>query len=178
MQPTLMLQPLPKRPKISVIITAYGRPQGLNQTIESIAHQTIAPDQIVIYDDASPVDPSDLVLSWRSKFLEFHYMRQSRNVGMPTNLNQAISQATGDIIVNLHDGDIYDPSLLATAVDRFRRYPSAGLVFWSVSTTTGAFRSSQETTEMPYAFCRSPTFRERIPSCSMKLAIVSYGLSR
>jgi glycosyltransferase involved in cell wall biosynthesis len=48
---------------------------------------------------------------------------------MPGNLNAVISQATGDYIANLHDADIYHPTLLEKWSAALDAHPTAGLVF-------------------------------------------------
>jgi len=57
------------------------------------------------------------------------YHRNTENVGMPANLNNGIKLATGTFIANLHDGDIYDATLLEKWTRALERHPSAAFVF-------------------------------------------------
>ena len=117
------------RKKISVCITHYNRPHTLARTLESLARQTRVPDEVFLWDDCSPRDPSEVVREWADRFPHFVYHRNAQNLNMPGNLNEVIAQATGDYVANLHDADIYDPCLLEKWSAALDRYPEAGLVF-------------------------------------------------
>jgi glycosyltransferase involved in cell wall biosynthesis len=128
------------RPKISVCLTHYDRPDTLRATLASLAEQTLRPDEVLVWDDHSPRDPEAIVQGFRNRFSRLVYHRNERNLGMPGNLNAVIAQASGDYIANLHDADVFHPRLL----DRWRAaldaYPTAGFVFCRV----GARNAEQE----------------------------------
>lgn len=110
----------------------YNRPERLSRTLSSLANQSRLPDELIISDDCSPVDASSIVDQWRASFPNIRYNRNSVNIGMPANLNLAIRMATGDYIANLHDGDAFEPMLLAKWEQELIHYPSAGFVFCGV----------------------------------------------
>jgi glycosyltransferase involved in cell wall biosynthesis len=118
--------------KISVCITHYNRPEKLGATLASLAAQTRQADEVFLWDDCSPNDPASVIREWKGRFTNFVYHRNERNLGMPGNLNAVISQATGDYIANLHDADIYHPTLLEKWSAALDAHPSAGLVFCRV----------------------------------------------
>jgi len=119
--------------RISVCITHYNRPHLLGSTLESLARQTQIPDEVFLWDDASPQDPSEVVRAFEGRFPRFVYRRNERNLGMPGNLNAVIAQATGDYVVNLHDADVYHPTLLQRWTEALDAFPSAGFVFCRVA---------------------------------------------
>ena len=119
---------MPKK-RISVCITHYNRPESLGATLASLAAQTRMPDEIFLWDDCSPNDPTVVVDEWKDRFPHFVYHRNTTNRGMPGNLNDVIQQATGDYVANLHDADIYHPQLLEKWAAALDRSPEAGLVF-------------------------------------------------
>ncbi len=116
-------------PKISVCMTHYNRPDKLAATLESLARQTRLPDEVFLWDDCSPNDPTKIACSFAGRFPHFVYHRNVTNVGMPRNLNDVIRQATGDYVANLHDADEFHPTLLEKWADTLSKYPDAGLVF-------------------------------------------------
>jgi len=116
-------------PRISVCITHYNRPEKLSATLESLARQTRMPDEIFLWDDCSPKDPTAVAMKWGKAFPHFVYHRNERNLNMPGNLNAVISQATGDYIANLHDADEFDPQLIELWADALTQHPSAGMVY-------------------------------------------------
>lgn len=115
--------------KLSVCLTHYNRPHLLGRTLESLARQTRPPDEVFVRDDASPRDPTDVARSFAGRFRHFVYHRNPANLGMPGNLNAVIGQATGDLVANLHDADVFHPTLLEKWEQALHRQPRAGLVF-------------------------------------------------
>ena len=99
-------------PRISVCLTHYNRPDKLGATLESLALQTRVPDEVFVWDDCSPNDPTYVIEEWKARFPHFVYHRNDVNLGMPGNLNAVIAQATGDYVANLHDADVFAPTLL------------------------------------------------------------------
>jgi abequosyltransferase len=82
-----------------------------------------------VWDDCSPRDPTAIALEWRHRFPHFVYHRNPVNLGMPGNLNAVISQATGDFVANLHDADVYAPTLLEKWAAALEQNPEAVLAF-------------------------------------------------
>lgn len=119
--------------RISVVITTFNRPNGLRKTLDSIYAQYRPPDEVIVSDDGTDHDYKSLIDQYQNRFAGFHFARNASNVGMPANLNKAISMASGDVIVNLHDGDWYYPELLELIVSRLESNPQCGLVFWADS---------------------------------------------
>ena len=118
--------------KVSVCITSYNRPQKLYRTLESLSIQTRQPDEVIVSDDCSPNDVTEVIRRWQGRFANFIYNRNSRNLGMPGNLNLVISMARGKYIANLHDADEFDPTLLEKWERALDDHPSAGFVFCGV----------------------------------------------
>lgn len=126
---TIRQRSVPAMSKVSVCLTHYNRPEKLAATLESLASQTKAPDEVFVQDDCSPNDPTEVARAFQGRFKHFVYERNENNLGMPGNLNKVIRKATGDFVANLHDADEFHPQLLEKWVDVLSRYPSAGLVF-------------------------------------------------
>lgn len=123
--------------RLSVCITHYNRNEKLRRSLDSLARQTLLPDETIVVDDASPIDPVAIVLSDEYKNLKIKYIRQQKNVGMPENLNTAINASKGGLVVNLHDADIYEPTLLEKWVKLMESEPSVGFAFCGYDSTEG-----------------------------------------
>jgi glycosyltransferase involved in cell wall biosynthesis len=116
-------------PRISVCLTHYNRPDKLGATLESLALQTRVPDEVFVWDDCSPNDPIYVIEEWKARFPHFVYHRNDVNLGMPGNLNAVIAQATGDYVANLHDADVFAPTLLEKWESALETHPKAVLAF-------------------------------------------------
>lgn len=123
--------------KISVCLTHYNRPHLLAATLESLARQTRVPDEVLLWDDCSPNDPTEVARAYKARFPRFVYQRNSRNLGMPGNLNAVLAAASGDLIANLHDADVFHPELLQKWEHALLAHPQAGLVFCGLDASTG-----------------------------------------
>ena len=119
--------------KLSVCITAYNRATLLDRTLASLSSQTRQPDELIISDDCSPDNTTQIVEKWRTRFPQLRYNRNPRNLNMPGNLNAAMSMATGEYIANLHDADEFAPTLLEDWGKALDDYSSAGFVFCGVA---------------------------------------------
>lgn len=121
------------RPRISVCLTHFNRPHLLGATLESLARQTRLADEVLLWDDASPNDPTEVARRFAGRFSNFIYHRNERNLGMPGNLNAVVARASGDYVANLHDADTFHPELLERWSDALDAHPSAGFVFCRVA---------------------------------------------
>jgi glycosyltransferase involved in cell wall biosynthesis len=119
--------------KLSVCIVAYNRAALLDRSLATLAAQTRPPDELVISDDCSPDDTPAVAEKWRSAFPRFVYNRNPENLSMPGNLNVAIGLTTGTYVANLHDGDLYAPTLLEKWEAALDAHPSAGFVFCGIA---------------------------------------------
>lgn len=129
--------------KLSVCITAYNRPEGLERTLRSLSRQSRQPDEVIVSDDCSPRDPKDVIDHWSKQFRNFYYNRNENNLNMPGNLNLAISLANGEYIANLHDSDEFDSTLLEKWEKSLDENPTAGFVFSGVQSISGTGSSKR-----------------------------------
>lgn len=125
-----------EEPRISVCLTHYNRAHLLGRTLSSLAEQSRAPDEVFVWDDHSPMDPTSVVGEFAHRFRKFEFHRNEQNLGMPGNLNAVLARATGDYIANLHDADVFHPRLLEAWSDALTKNDSAGLVFCGTSENT------------------------------------------
>jgi glycosyltransferase involved in cell wall biosynthesis len=119
--------------KLSVCITTYNRSLGLDRTLKSLSVQTRLPDELIVSDDCSTDDTSQVVARWKHHFPLLRYSRNSSNLNMPGNLNVAIGMAQGEYIANLHDADEFDISLLEDWEKALDNCSTAGFVFCGVA---------------------------------------------
>ena len=119
---------------ISVCLTHYNRPNKLAATVESLARQTRVPDEVLLWDDHSLRDPTEIALSFRNRFPKFIFHRNTHNLNMPGNLNAVLAGASCDYVANLHDADIFRPDLIEKWAAALDRHDSAGFVFCGLDT--------------------------------------------
>jgi glycosyltransferase involved in cell wall biosynthesis len=105
-------------------------------TLDSILGQSFSDFELIISDDASRDNTEEVCRDYAKRDFRIRYYRNSRNLGMPGNLNAAISQARGTYIANLHDGDIFRSDLIEKWKNALDETPDAEFVFNAYQTVS------------------------------------------
>jgi glycosyltransferase involved in cell wall biosynthesis len=102
----------PGAPKVSVIVPTFNRPERLEETLRSIAGQTLQDlEIIVVNDNGLDVAP---VIARCSAGVEIVYLRHNANRGLAAARNTGLRHARGRYIAWLDDDDIFLPDHLQT----------------------------------------------------------------
>jgi len=115
--------------KVSIVLTTYNRGYVLPVSIETILSQTYSDFELIITDNCSTDNTEDICRKYEKQDSRIRYRRNKRNLGMPGNLNAGILDSSGEYIANLHDGDIYAPTLIEKWTLALDTYPNAAFVF-------------------------------------------------
>jgi len=102
-----------KRPKVSVIVTAYNLDKYLSQCIESVSKQTMNDFECLVIDDAQSETTMKLVNSYAEKDERIKYLPTPENLGLPGARNFGFSKANGKYIRHLDADDWLAESALA-----------------------------------------------------------------
>ncbi len=93
--------------KFSVIIPVYNRPEELRELLESLKTQSFSDFEIIVIEDGSIIDSSDVIASFSDK-LKIQYLVQS-NTGQGFARNNGMNIAKAAFFVIL-DSDVILPS--------------------------------------------------------------------
>lgn len=107
---------------VSVVIAAYNCARYLPEAIESALSQTLPPLEVIVIDDGSTDDTTEVVARYEGKI---RYIRQ-QNMGIAAARNAGIRIARGSLIAFLDADDIWFPSFLAQQREALSR-TGAGL---------------------------------------------------
>lgn len=113
-------------PLVSLCVPTYRRAAFIGQTLTSALEQTVDDFEIIVVDDCSPDNTAEIVRSVSDR--RMRYMRNPENLGLPKNLNHAMSQAQGEYLVLLEDHDLLEPTYLEKTLKIMEHYPSVGFV--------------------------------------------------
>lgn len=103
--------------KFSVIMSIYktDNPEYLQVALDSIIHQTLVPDEIVLIADGSvPQSLIDVVEKTKARFAGLHAYYQDKNRGLGGALRIAVEKAQYDYLARMDSDDISLP-------DRFEK---------------------------------------------------------
>lgn len=90
-------------PLVSVIIPTYNRATYLKEALDSVAHQSYSPIEILVVDDGSDVNYAEEICN-RYKNCHYNY---KENGGLSSARNYGIQKARGAYIAFLDDDDFW-----------------------------------------------------------------------
>jgi glycosyltransferase involved in cell wall biosynthesis len=118
------------RPFWSVVVPIYERRSYVRQCLDSVLDQDPGPEEmeILVVDDASPSDLSDLINSIGRGRVS--YIRNANNLGLYASTNAALRATRGRWLHVLHDDDWVMPGFYTTLKNAMETAPDAiGVAF-------------------------------------------------
>ncbi|MCR4432905.1 MAG: glycosyltransferase [Caldiserica bacterium] len=116
--------------RTSVCIATYNEAKFLKEQIESLLHQTILPDEIVVSDDSSSDDTPRILEEYQNRHPRlFRIFLHKDNLGFVGNFERCLKEARGDFVVLCDQDDIWLPEKLEKQIRIFQQYPEVGMVF-------------------------------------------------
>ena len=96
-----------KKPSCSLIVSTYNRPEALRLSLESVARQTVFPDEVLVADDGSGAETRALIDKLQATLPSplRHIWHEDKGFRLAEIRNRAIAEARGEYIVQM-DGDI------------------------------------------------------------------------
>ncbi len=96
-----------KKLKTSLIITTYNWPEALLLVLKSVEEQSIRPDEVVIADDGSKEETTNIIkkFSQKTKLNIIHSWQEDIGYRLSMSRNKAIKKSKGEYIVMI-DGDM------------------------------------------------------------------------
>ena len=114
---------------VTVVLVTYNRAAVLPRTIESLLSQTYGDFRLIVSDDCSQDETSDVVSVYVDRDERVRYRRNEVNLGIAGNLNATLADVSSPLVAITHDGDIYEPELLQEWIDALAGCPRAAFVF-------------------------------------------------
>jgi glycosyltransferase involved in cell wall biosynthesis len=91
--------------RISVIVACHNYGRFLKEAIESVGLQTRKADELIVIDDGSTDETSDVLDSFDDLHGAIRIIRHSERMGVVSTYNNGVDQSTGDLIVILDCDD-------------------------------------------------------------------------
>lgn len=114
----------------SIALASCNGERYIAEQLASIACQTMLPDELVVYDDASADATPAIVLNFaRHAPFPVRYFQNSKRVGTVRNFENAIRACEGEIIFLCDQDDVWHADKIALVKERFISRPDAGAIF-------------------------------------------------
>ncbi len=109
---------------ISAIIPTIGRAESLSLLLDSLAAQTLCPDEVIVADASDQEEVADVVRSsdWSSRGLSVRHLR----IRPPNAVRQrraAIKESRGEVLLLLDDDVVLEPDCLEKMIDALHSDP-------------------------------------------------------
>ncbi len=113
--------------KVSICIPTYNRSDYLSYAIASVEQQTYADWELIVCDDGSKDNTSEIMYS-KSSDARIRYVRHPQNIGRSRNMRSGFDTAVGDYFIKFDDDDALTPEFLAKTVAVLDAYPEVDFV--------------------------------------------------
>lgn len=126
--------------KVSICIPAYKHENFLKRCLNSVLEQDFNDFEVIITDDSPDNNLEKLVQTYTDKRIK--YFKNSKALGSPSNWNEGISKAKGELVKILHHDDWFSkPTSLRSYIELLDNNPNVDIAF------SGCCNINQETGE-------------------------------
>jgi glycosyltransferase involved in cell wall biosynthesis len=115
-------------PQVSICIPTYNHANVVGDALRSAMAQTYGSVEILVLDNASADNTSQVVADVAGRDARVRYIRNEANLGMVGNFSACISAARGEYIKFLCADDLLEPDCVSMLVDAFEGHPETALV--------------------------------------------------
>jgi glycosyltransferase involved in cell wall biosynthesis len=109
---------------VAVVVTTYNDAEFLREALASVLLQSPIPNEIIVIDDGSAVDPAPIV----AEFPMATFFRKA-NGGLASARNAGLNAASSAFITFLDADDRYRSNAIAAGLECFARSPEAAMVY-------------------------------------------------
>lgn len=109
------------RPVVSLVISVWNRKDDLRENLQSIAAQTVPPDEVVVVDNCSKDGTPEMVLA---EFPHVHLIRMPHSgYGACETFNLGFASARGEFVGILDDDVVLPPTFVEQMLAKFATEP-------------------------------------------------------
>ena len=119
-----MLQP--EAPLVSIVTPSLNQARFLDQTILSVIRQSYPRIEYIVIDGGSADGSLEIIQRHADSIA---YWTSQPDTGQAEAINKGLSLATGEIVAWLNSDDLYLANTIPQAVEAFRAYPDAAMVY-------------------------------------------------
>jgi glycosyltransferase involved in cell wall biosynthesis len=118
------------KPRLSVALCTHNGARFLSEQLESIAAQTLLPDEVIVCDDRSTDETVEIVKSFANQTsIAVRLQVNAERLGSTKNFEKAIGMCQGETIALADQDDVWKAPKLAVLQKTLEDHPEDGYVF-------------------------------------------------
>lgn len=114
-------------PEVSVIIPTFNRAHLVKKAISSVLGQTYRDLEVIIVDDFSKDNTSEIISEIKDERLK--YVKHAQQKGASEARNTGVAASNGTYLAFLDDDDEWFPEKLQLQMDLFQEKPETGMIY-------------------------------------------------
>lgn len=118
-----------REPLVGIGMPVYNGAHFVGQALDSLLAQTLTDFIVVVSDNGSTDETSDICSAYAARDARIQYMRQPRNLGLPNNWNYVARAARGKYFKWASANDYVSNNMLEACVRELEAQPDAVLTF-------------------------------------------------
>lgn len=154
---------------VAIVVTSYNYAQYLAECLRSILAQSVKPSEVVVVDDASQDDTTEVANEFAQRFslegIGYRVITHAGNKGVAESRNRGVAESSASFAVCLDADDRINPLYISACRDALQRdrglgiaYTGLGLIRQDGRVTENAWTGSfdwewQATSRVPPATC-------------------------
>jgi glycosyltransferase involved in cell wall biosynthesis len=128
MEPVFQAIPSLMQPLVSIVIPTYNRADRLPKALQSCLRQTYRNLEVIVVDDGSTDETSQVVAAFRHEDPRIRYHRQ-QNQKLPAALNAGFRISRGEYLTWTSDDNLYHVNAIEVMVKGLEENRDVGLVY-------------------------------------------------
>ena len=117
-----------QQPKISVVMSVHNGAEHLQESIDSIFHQTFSDFEFIVIDDASSDATAEILQAFITKDDRIRIITNEINLGLAASMNKGLRIAIGKYIARLDADDLSLPERLGIQYNYLENHPEYFLI--------------------------------------------------
>ena len=109
------------QPKVTILMPAYNASLYIKESIESMLNQSFSDFELLIINDGSKDNTSEVVKSIVDERIRL--VENEQNLGLANTLNKGMKLAKGEYLARMDADDLSTPNRLQTQVDYLDSHP-------------------------------------------------------
>lgn len=113
--------------KVSIVLPTYNGAKYIKQSIDSCLKQTYSNLELIIVDDGSSNEISQIIKSYSDPRIK--YFKHKRNLGLAQALNTGFAHAKGEYLTWISDDNFYLPEAVECMVKELEANPKVDFIY-------------------------------------------------